>query len=154
MLVVPVEIVPAVGFTFTAEPAPDRGIVSVEGVPLVTSVIDPLTLAVEVGAKIALKATVPPAGMVVAVDRPEILNPAPGGVTCENVRVWLPPFWSVMVCELVFPFATVPKLTLAGVAVTCPWRPVPESGIVSGEFAALLVIVKLPVTALSDKGAN
>jgi hypothetical protein len=153
-LVVTVESVPEVGFTFTADPVPDSGIVSVEGVPLVTSVIDPLTLAADVGVKIALNATLPPAGMVVAVDRPEIVNPAPGGVTCENVRVELPPFCSVMVCEPLLPFTTVPKLTLAGVAEISAWRPVPVRGMVSGEFAALLVIVNMPVTALSDKGAN
>jgi hypothetical protein len=32
--------------------------------------------------------------------------------------------------------------------------PVPDRGIVSGELEALLVTVKIPVTALSDKGAN
>jgi hypothetical protein len=160
-LLLPTEMVlklKLVGFTpsctVEAEPLPDRAIASDAGAPLVASVIDPFTAAVEVGVKIALKATLPPAGMVVAVDRPEMLNPAPGGVTCENVRVWLPPFWSVMVCELLLPFTTVPKLTLAGVAEICAWRPVPESGIVSGEFAASLVTVKVPVTALSDKGVN
>jgi hypothetical protein len=153
-LVVTVESVPELGFTFTADPTPDRGIVSVEGVPLVTRVMDPLTLAAESGVKIALKAKLPPAGMVVAVERPDMLNPAPGGVTCENVRVELPPFCSVMVCELLFPFTTVPKLTLAGVAEIIACMPVPDRGIVSGELEALLVTVKIPVTALSDKGAN
>jgi hypothetical protein len=137
-----------------AEPAPVRLITRDEGVPFVASVMDPLMVAVEVGVKIALKATPPPAGMVVAVERPVILNPAPGGVTCENVRVELPPFWRVMVCELLVPFTTVPKLTLAGVAEICAWVPVPESGIVSGEFEALLVTVRVPVTAPSDFGAN
>jgi hypothetical protein len=140
--------------TVAAEPLPDRGIVSEEGAPLVTSVMDPLTAADVVGVKLALKATLPPAGIVVAVERPEMLNPAPGGVTCENVKVELPPFCSVMACELLLPFATVPKLMLAGVAEICACRPVPVRGIVTGEFEALLVIVKVPVTALSDKGAN
>jgi hypothetical protein len=153
-LVVTVDSEPEVGFTRTAEPVPDRGIVSEEGAPLVTSVMDPLTAADVVGVKLALKATLPPAGIVVAVERPEMLNPAPGGVTCENVKVELPPFCSVMACELLLPFATVPKLMLAGVAEICACRPVPVRGIVTGEFEALLVIVKVPVTALSDKGAN
>src|ERR1700723_4265626 len=102
--------------TVDADPVPDSGIASDAGAPLVASVIDPFTVAVVVGVKMALKATLPPAGMVVAVDRPEIVNPAPGGATCENVRVELPPFCSVMVCEVLVPFTTVPKLTRAGIA--------------------------------------
>jgi len=137
-----------------AEPVPDRLMTSDEGVPFVARVIDPLTVAVEVGVKIALKATLPPAGICVAVERPVMLKPFTAGVTCEKVSVELPPFWRVMVCELLVPFTTLPKLTLVGFAEICAWVPVPESGIVSGEFEALLVIVKLAATAVSDVGAN
>ncbi len=137
-----------------AELVPDRLITSDEGAPFVTRVMDPLTAAVEVGVKITLKATLPPAGICVEVERPVMLKLFPGGVTCEKVSVELPPFWSVMVCELLVPLTTLPKLALVGLAEICAWVPVPESGIVSGEFEALLVIVKLPVTAISDVGAN
>jgi hypothetical protein len=153
-LVEPAESTPELGFTRAIELAPDRSITRDEGVPFVASVMDPLMVAVEVGVKIALKVTLPPAGMVVAVEIPVMLNPAPGGITCKNVRVELPAFWRVMVCELLVPFTTVPKLTLAGVAEICAWVPVPESGIVSDEFEALLVTVRVPVTTPPDFGAN
>src|SRR5271154_3676428 len=91
-----------------AEPTPDRLITSDEGAPFVASVMEPLTVAVEVGVKIALKATLPPAGICVEVERPVMLKPFLGGVTCEKVSVELPPFWSVMVCELLVPFTTLP----------------------------------------------
>jgi hypothetical protein len=136
------------------EPDPVRSMTSCEGVPFVASVTNPLIVVVEVGVKIALNARLPPARIVVEVEIPVMLNPAPGGVTCENVRIELPALWSVMVCELLVPLTTVPKLTLAGVAEICAWVPDPDKGIVSGEFEALLVIVKLPVTELSDSGAN
>ena len=43
----------------------------------------------------------------------------PATVICENVRVALPLFFSVIGCELLLPTATVPKLTLVGLAEIC-----------------------------------
>ena len=140
--------------TVAVEPAPDRVITNEEGVPFVASVTDPLAVAVEPGVKITLKVTLPPGGITVEVEIPVMVKPVPDGVTCENVRGELPVFWSVMVCELLVPLTTVPKLTLEGVAERCACVPVPESGIVSGESEASLVIVKVAVAALSDFGAN
>jgi hypothetical protein len=148
------ESTPVPGFALAVEPAPDRVITSDEGVPFVVSVTVPLVVAVEPGVKITLKVTLPPGGITVEVEIPVMVNPVPDGVTCENVRGVLPVFWSVMVCELLVPLTTVPKLMLEGVAESCACVPIPESGIVSGESEASLVIVKLAVAALSDFGAN
>jgi hypothetical protein len=148
------ESTPVPGFTLAGEPAPDRAITSDDGVPFVISVTVPLVDAVEPGVKITLKVTLPPGGITVEVEIPVMVNPVPDGITCENVRGVLPVFWSVTVCELLVPLTTVPKLTLVGVAESCACVPVPESGIVSGESDASLVIVKLAVAAVSDFGAN
>jgi hypothetical protein len=89
-----------VGFALSdavaAVPVPVRLITSGEGVPFVTNVKDPLTLAVDVGVKIVLKVVLPPAAIVVDVESPVEVMPAPAGVTCENVSVALPLFVSVI----------------------------------------------------------
>ena len=83
------------------------------------SVTDPLTDAVEVGAKTALKAMLPEPAIVLEVERPVMLKPVPAVLTCENLIMLLPLFLSVMVCELLVPTTTLPKLTLTGVAEIC-----------------------------------
>jgi len=85
-------------------------------VPFVVSVIDPLIVVVDVGVKIALKFTLAPAAIVVDVESPVWLMPAPATVICENVKVALPLFFSVIDCELLFPSVTLPKLMLDGLA--------------------------------------
>jgi hypothetical protein len=102
------------------EPVPDRLMTSGEGWPVITSVRDPLMVVVEVGVKTALNVTLPAGAIVVEVDRPVMLNPAPAAVTCEKIRVVLPVFLSRMGCELVVPVTTLAKLTLAGVAASTP----------------------------------
>jgi hypothetical protein len=96
----------------------------------------------------------PPAAMVVAVERPVMLNPAPVTVTCENVRVVLPLFVKVMVWELLLPIATFPKLTLVGEAAISAWRPVPLKAMVAGDPGALLVMEMLPDALPADVGAK
>lgn len=104
---------------FAVEPLPDRLITRGDGSAFVFRVMDPLEVAVEVGVKMALKATLPDPPMVVEVERPLMLNPVPAALTCENRIMLLPLFLSVMVCELLVPMTTFPKLTLTGVAVIC-----------------------------------
>ena len=53
-----------------AAPVPDRLITSGEGVPFVVSVMLPLTVVAEEGVKTALKVVLPPAAIVVDVERP------------------------------------------------------------------------------------
>jgi hypothetical protein len=104
---------------FAVEPFPDRLMMSWEGWAFVVSVTDPLTLDVDVGVKIALKAMLPDPAMVDDVERPLMLNPVPATLTCVNLTMLLPLFLSVMVCELLVPRTTLPKLTLEGVAEIC-----------------------------------
>ena len=53
-----------------ADPVPDKLITSGEGVPLVVRVMLPLTVDAEDGVKTALKVVLPPAAIVVDVERP------------------------------------------------------------------------------------
>lgn len=61
-----------------------------------------------------------------------------------------------MVCELVEPTVTLPKLALEGVKLieACKATPVPLSAIVEGEPGALLAIVIVPGRLPADVGAN
>lgn len=97
-------------------PVPDRFITRGDGVPFVVSVMLPLTVPAEEGVKTALKFRLPPAAIVVDVERPVWLKPVPETAIWENVRVALPLFWRVIGWELLFPTVTVPKLTLVGFA--------------------------------------
>ena len=59
-----------------------------------------------------------------------------------------------VVGELVLPAATLPKLTLEGLALSVPCVPVPLRAIVAGDPGALLVIEILPEALPADVGAN
>ena len=104
-----------------ATPVPLKLIVSEEGVPLVVSTMEPVTLVGEPGVKIAFKVAVAPAAIVVDVEIPELLKPeaAPVVLTWENLSVEVPPFLRVMGCESLFPTTTLAKATLAGFAEIC-----------------------------------
>lgn len=52
------------------------------------------------------------------------------------------------------PVATLPKLTLDGVAAICAWIAVPPKVTVSDGFEALLVMAMLPVELPAVVGAN
>lgn len=101
------------------DPVPERLIVSDDGVPFVFSVMLPVDGLPAVGVKIALKVVLPPAAIVVEVERPVWLNPAPETLTEVSCRVAFPLFFRVTVCELLLPTVTVPKLTLDGFAEIC-----------------------------------
>ena len=137
-----------------AVPVPDRPIARGEGVPFVTNVSDPVTLAAEVGVKIALKLVLPPAAIVVEVESPVKLMPEPAGVICENVSAVLPLFVKVIGCELLLPTTTLPKPTLDGDADIWACSPVPVNGMVVGEPGALLVIETAPLAAPAAVGVN
>jgi len=101
-------------------PVPLKGMASGELGPLLTRETDPLTLAVEVGAKATLKVVLAPAAIIVGVARPLILKPVPDTLAAEIVTLAVPLFFRVTVCELVSPTTTLPKLTLAGLTESCP----------------------------------
>ena len=54
------------------------------------------------------------------------------------------------------PTVTLPSTSVAGETVNCPTvlAPVPEAGIISVGFVAVEVIVRLPLAAPADVGAN
>ena len=70
----------------------------------------------------------------------------------------LPEFVNVICCTLLPPTATFPKLTVVGLAVSCPvgvFEPVPVNGTVTVAFAgSLLTITTLPLTAPAEVGWN
>ena len=56
--------------------------------------------------------------------------------------------------ELLLPTTTLPKLMLAGFALSAPCVPVPLRAIFSGEPGALLVIETLPLALVAVVGAK
>ena len=100
-------------------PVPVRLITKDDGVPLVASVMLPLTAVADDGANMALKLKVPPAEIVEDVESPVWLMPLPATLICEKVSVEVPPFVSVTGTEPLLPKATFPKLTLDGLAEIC-----------------------------------
>jgi hypothetical protein len=86
---------------------------------LLVKEIDPVALPAEVGVKIALNVELLPAAIVSGTARPLVLNPAPVTVTAEIVTLAVPPFERLIVCELLVPMTTLPKLTFEGLAANC-----------------------------------
>jgi hypothetical protein len=85
------------------------------------------------------------------------LNPAPVAVTVEIETFAVPT--SVRVIDLVtgLPTVTFPNATLAGLGESCEVgavTPVPESDISTGEFAALLATVTVPLALPVCDGSN
>ncbi len=76
-------------------------------------------------------------------------------VACEMVTLDPPELVSVSDAVWLAPVWTLPKLTLDGLAVSDPAvTPVPESATESVELEALLVTLRLPLTAPLACGAN
>jgi hypothetical protein len=101
-----------------ASPVPVKEIATGELGPLLTRETDPLTLEVEVGENATLKVALPPAAIVAGTERPLMLKPVPETFACEMVTLAVPLFFRLIVCVLVLPMETLPKLTLAGVGVS------------------------------------
>ncbi len=137
-----------------ATPVPPKGIVSGELSALLTSVIDPETPPDDDGVKLALNVALFPAAIVNGALNPEELKPDPVTAACEIVRLALPPFETVMVCELLLPSTTLPKEALDGVAAICAWVPVPLKAIAIGEPGALLANEMLPLAPPAEDGVK
>jgi len=137
-----------------AEPVPVSGIAVGEFGALLTSVRLLEELVPDVGVKLTVKAVDFPGANVRGIARPVRPNPVPGPPTCVTLRLALPGFVSVIVCELVWPTVTVPKLTLPGATEICGWTPTPLSEIGSGEFAAVLITDALPVAFPATVGVK
>ncbi len=114
----------------------------------------PLALPVAVGANLAVNVALCPALIVNGVVIPLMLNPVPETLAADMVTLAVPVLFNVTVAEPLLPTATLPKLTLAGLAPSVPCTPVPLSEIASGEFEASLVTVSVPLAAPVDCGTN
>ena len=102
-----------------AVPVPLTGSPIGEFGALLTSETDPFTVPADMGANTMLNDVVPPAAIVTGTERPAVLIPAPAVLACVIVTLAVPPFFSVIICELLLPVMTLPKFVLAGLAVSC-----------------------------------
>ena len=102
-----------------ATPVPLSPIVVGELGALLVMVIEPFTAPAEVGANTALNVVALPAAIDNGALIPLILKPVPATVTEEIVNDAVPVFERLIVCELLVPVVTLPKLALPGVAVIC-----------------------------------
>jgi hypothetical protein len=137
-------------------PVPVTGIVMFESVAVLVTVIEPEVVPDVVGANCAVKLADCPAAIVNGVVKPATLNPAPVAAIWLTVRVLLPEFVKVTVCWPLPETATLPKLTLPGLAVNVDdsETALPASVITCCEPGALSVKVMLPVAAPADVGVN
>ena len=88
------------------------------------------------------------------VGSPLIAKPGPETVARVTIRLEVPLFVSVTLCVLVCPNGTLLKFSDTGKIVRLACVPVPLSEIVSVEFEASLVTVRLAVVSTADVGAN
>jgi len=137
-----------------AAPVPLNAIVSGELGALLVSEIEPVTAPAVVGVKTALNVLFEPVAIVTGVLRPVIVNPAPLTVAPEITRLAVPLFVRSIVCELLVPVETFPKLAVGGTALICAWLPLPLNAIVNGELGALLTTEMLPAALPAVVGAN
>ena len=109
----------AVSRKVAVTPVPLRAIVSGELGALLTSETVPVTLPAAPGVKATLNVALLPAAMVSGTARPVMLKPLPDTVAWEIVTLALPALDSLIVCELLVPVTTLPKLALEGVGASC-----------------------------------
>src|SRR5215471_6697097 len=83
-----------------------------------------------------------------------MLYPAPVAIAWESVMLVLPLLVSVIVCALLVPTLTFPKLMLAGVALSRFETPFPVSATEDDESGVALTIVTVPVVLPVTAGEN
>jgi len=137
-----------------ATPVPLRARVRGEPGALLVMETLPLALPAVVGENVALKEVLCPGLRVSGAVMPLMVNPVPDALAAEMVTLAVPEFVNVTVCDPLLPTSTLPKLTLAGLGVSCPWTPVPAREMAAGELVALLATLTLPVTLPVTPGAN
>lgn len=137
-------------------PVPESEMLIGEFVALLVTVTVPDTVAADPGVKVTPRVAVCPAPIICPAATPDALNPAPVALTVPIVTVELPLFVSVTLCELLLPTATLGNVRLDALAPSKNegTTPVPDSGIVSGEPAALFTSDTDPETAPPLVGAN
>jgi len=136
-------------------PVPVNGTESVGFDPVELIPRLPVILPPVCGAKETLKVTLCAAARVSGRLIPPKLNPVPLGVIWEIVTPEPPEFVIVWAKEVLLPTATLPKLKLAGLAVSWPAvMPVPDSGTFRFGLDALDMMVIPPATLPEDVGTN
>jgi len=146
------------GFALRAPcvPVPVSGIDSEGFVAVDAIVMPPEIVPVAVGANVTEKFAVPPAAICCPALIPLVLKTEFVALTVLIVIVALPEFVSVIVCGLLLPTTTLPKLTLPGLGV----RVLPEATAlpvnvkVCGDPDALSWNTMLPVAPALDVGVN
>jgi hypothetical protein len=103
---------------FACTPVPLTEIVAGELVALLATEMPPVTLPVDVGAKVTFKAADCPGDRTAPDDRLLALKPAPVALTLEMVTLELPEFVSVTPSALLALVSMFPKLKLVGLTLS------------------------------------
>src|SRR5712692_6052894 len=135
-------------------PVPLRARVRGEPGALLVMETLPLALPVAAGEYVAVNEVLCPGLRVSGAVMPLMVNPVPDTLAAEMVTLAVPEFVNVIGTGALLPTSTLPKLTLAGLGVSCPCTPVPAREMAAGELVALLVTLTLPVTLPVTPGAN
>ena len=127
-----------------------------ELVALLVTVTEPGALPAADGANATVSVAVSKGFSVAGALKPVTEYPVPLAVTAETFTAAFPVLVIATCLLVLLPVATVPKLTLAGLALNCPMAaadPVPVSGTLSvGLLGSLLVMVTLPLAVPADVG--
>src|SRR5579863_7677825 len=137
-------------------PAPSTVIVLGEALALLEIVTFPVTLPATFGANVTFNSAVCPAAMVAPATPLPTLKPLPLTLIVETVRLEFPVFFTATCRVLVPPTTSFPKFSVdeeSEMALTV-LTPAPSNAIVSVEFAAVLLSVRLPVLLPDVVGAN
>jgi hypothetical protein len=139
---------------FTGEvPDPLSAITSGELLAVLVTVTPPDRFPVVVGSKVTLKEVVWPTPRLTG-EKPAVLNPVPLALICEMETLALPVFVSVTGWVALVPVVRLPKLSDAGLGVSCnnDETPDPDRDTTTGEFGELFVSVTLPEKLLAVLG--
>lgn len=113
----------------------------------------PATFPAAEGANTALNAMLP-FGANVCGAKPVTLKPVPVTLSDETTRFAVPVFFTVIVCELLVPSITLPKLTLDGVIDMAGLAPVPLRAIAVDDGVKFVETEMLPETFPGVVGAK
>jgi hypothetical protein len=135
-----------------AVPVPLSATLAGEFGALLTIETAPLALPAACGAYCTVIFPLCPGVKVIGRVIPLTLNPAPVAAAWDIVKFALPLFLICIVCELVFPVSTEPKLALPGVTLIPAWTPAPVTASVAFT-PSLFVTMMLPAVAPLVVGA-
>jgi len=137
-------------------PTPLSEIESGEFAAVLTTDALPVAFPATVGVNVTLKLAACPADSVTSGAEPLRVKPLPATLTCEMLTAALPVFVSVTLCVALALRARLPKLSEVVLGVSCRTcaEPVPLSGMVVGEFGALLTSIRLPEELVPEVGVK